>query len=57
MKCKDLIDALKKIDPEKQIIVFDDNSVPYEIKCVVVDDSTMASLSHIVLKPVEGGMI
>ena len=57
MKVKDLIEVLTQCNPDIPIIVFGDDSRPYEIESVTVDKEGNGELSHINLKELDGSMV
>lgn len=51
MTVAELIAELSKMPQDKRVILFDENSVPYEVERVVHDEHK--TFDHIVLKPLE----
>ena len=53
MKCRDLIDYLKGFNPDQEIILFDENNRPRQIKNVIIDSSNDGYFNHINISHIE----
>lgn len=51
MTVSELIKELSRMPQDKRVILFDENSIPYEVERVVHDESQF--FDHIVLKPLD----
>lgn len=55
MKVGDLIAYLEKLDPNIEVNIFDDDSIPYRIKMVNIhnDKPENQSFSNIIIEPLQ----
>lgn len=53
MLVRDIISALSKCNVDREIIVFDEQSVPYRIKAVLIDTDGDGEMSNIVIEQIE----
>lgn len=53
MIVKDLIEGLKDLNPESEVLLFDEYAIPYSIHSVVKDTDFEGKLDHINIKHIE----
>ena len=53
MTARELIGYLEQFNPDREVIIFDEQSIPYSIDKVIIDTVFEdKAFSHIVIKPI-----
>ena len=50
MTVQDLMECLKDFKPEQQVVLFDENSVPYGVDRAVIDIPNNGAMNHLMIK-------
>ena len=50
MTVKELMECLKDFKPEQQVVLFDENSIPYGVDQAVIDIPNNGAMNHLMIK-------